>query len=141
MATAMCALSEQQFQCSICLDVFTDPVTTPCGHNFCKTCIEQHWANSVYNCPYCKEAFTRRPELKVNIFISEMAQQFRTAGPGEVGCDLCPEPRLKAVKSCLVCLSSYCELHLQPHLNTALKILLLWLWINKNLVSQHSHIL
>uniref|UniRef100_A0A8D0AFU4 RING-type domain-containing protein n=1 Tax=Sander lucioperca TaxID=283035 RepID=A0A8D0AFU4_SANLU len=26
------------FLCSICLDVFTDPVTIPCGHNFCKTC-------------------------------------------------------------------------------------------------------
>ncbi|KAJ0036465.1 hypothetical protein NQD34_005142 [Periophthalmus magnuspinnatus] len=38
------------------------------------------------------------------------------AAPREVGCDLCPEPRLRALKSCLVCLASYCQSHLQPHL-------------------------
>uniref|UniRef100_A0A3Q4N5I0 B30.2/SPRY domain-containing protein n=1 Tax=Neolamprologus brichardi TaxID=32507 RepID=A0A3Q4N5I0_NEOBR len=43
MSAASCLLSEDQFLCSICLDVFTDPVSTPCGHNFCKNCISQHW--------------------------------------------------------------------------------------------------
>uniref|UniRef100_A0A3P9BN06 E3 ubiquitin-protein ligase TRIM39-like n=1 Tax=Maylandia zebra TaxID=106582 RepID=A0A3P9BN06_9CICH len=41
MATSY--LSEDQFLCSICLEVFTDPVTIPCGHNFCKTCITENW--------------------------------------------------------------------------------------------------
>uniref|UniRef100_A0A3Q2QIZ2 Ret finger protein-like 4A n=1 Tax=Fundulus heteroclitus TaxID=8078 RepID=A0A3Q2QIZ2_FUNHE len=56
--------SEDQFLCSICLDVFTDPVTTPCGHNFCQTCITQHWeVNFPFKCPLCKELFTSRPQL------------------------------------------------------------------------------
>uniref|UniRef100_A0A3Q2CY62 E3 ubiquitin-protein ligase TRIM21-like n=1 Tax=Cyprinodon variegatus TaxID=28743 RepID=A0A3Q2CY62_CYPVA len=70
--------SEDQFLCSICLDVFTDPVSTPCGHNFCKACITQHWdGNVLYNCPLCKELFTSRPQLKVNTFIKEMVAKFR----------------------------------------------------------------
>uniref|UniRef100_A0A8C6NSC9 RING-type domain-containing protein n=1 Tax=Nothobranchius furzeri TaxID=105023 RepID=A0A8C6NSC9_NOTFU len=48
------------FLCSICLDVFTDPVSTPCGHNFCKTCITTHWdGERFYKCPLCKEILPR----------------------------------------------------------------------------------
>ncbi|XP_059191719.1 nuclear factor 7, ovary-like isoform X2 [Centropristis striata] len=73
-AAASCLLTEDQFLCSICLDVFTDPVTIPCGHNFCKTCITKHWdINVPYQCPNCKKVFYTRPELQVNTFISEMA--------------------------------------------------------------------
>ncbi|XP_029901521.1 E3 ubiquitin-protein ligase TRIM21-like [Myripristis murdjan] len=130
MSTPSSLLSEDQFLCSICLDVFTDPVSTPCGHNFCKTCITQHWdANTPCQCPMCKEVFKQRPELRVNTFISEMAAQFRKssqkkassrsdqqcAKPGEVPCDVCTGTKLKALKSCLVCLASYCETHLEPH--------------------------
>ncbi|XP_070763909.1 E3 ubiquitin-protein ligase TRIM39-like [Enoplosus armatus] len=130
MSAASCLLTEDQFLCSICLDVFTDPVTTPCGHNFCKTCITEHWDINV-QCPNCKEVFNTRPELRVNTFISEMAAQFRQSAqqkassssseqqvskPGEVPCDVCTGTKLKALKSCLVCLASYCETHLEPHL-------------------------
>uniref|UniRef100_UPI003AB06B3B E3 ubiquitin-protein ligase TRIM21-like isoform X1 n=1 Tax=Centroberyx gerrardi TaxID=166262 RepID=UPI003AB06B3B len=130
MSAASSLLSEEQFLCSICLDVFTDPVTIPCGHNFCKNCITQHWDINVQcQCPMCKEVFNTRPKLRVNTFISEMAAQFRKsaqmkasscpdqrcAKPGEVPCDVCTGTKLKALKSCLVCLASYCETHLEPH--------------------------
>ncbi|CAI5678882.1 unnamed protein product [Oreochromis niloticus] len=130
--------SEDQFLCSICLDVFTDPVTTPCGHNFCKKCITQHWdVNHKFKCPLCNDICLSRPQLKINTFISEMVAQFRreaqqkassssseqqAAKPGEVPCDVCTGTRLKALKSCLVCLTSYCQTHLEPHLTaTSLK--------------------
>nr|XP_046235495.1 E3 ubiquitin-protein ligase TRIM21-like [Scatophagus argus] len=130
MAAASSLLSEDQFLCSICLDVFTDPVTVPCGHNFCKNCITDHWNINVHcQCPMCKKCFDRRPELYVNTFISEMVAQFRQssvkesscssgqqgAKPGEVLCDVCTDTKVKALKSCLVCLTSYCETHLEPH--------------------------
>ncbi|KAM8750732.1 zinc finger protein RFP-like [Acanthopagrus schlegelii] len=132
MSAASSLLTEDQFLCSICLDVFTDPVTIPCGHNFCKTCITQHWDKNVKcQCPNCKEVFYTRPKLQVNTFISEMAAQFRQSAqqkassssseqqvskPGEVPCDVCTGTKLEALKSCLVCLASYCETHLEPHL-------------------------
>uniref|UniRef100_A0A3B1KGW0 Bloodthirsty-related gene family, member 2 n=1 Tax=Astyanax mexicanus TaxID=7994 RepID=A0A3B1KGW0_ASTMX len=66
-------LSEDQFQCSICLDVFTDPVSTPCGHNFCITCLSQYWNSTQhFHCPLCKEEFTKRPELKINTTLREV---------------------------------------------------------------------
>ncbi|XP_037621683.1 E3 ubiquitin-protein ligase TRIM21-like [Sebastes umbrosus] len=135
MAAASNLQSEDQFLCSICLDVFTDPVTIPCGHNFCKNCINKHWNSSDRcQCPMCKEAFTTRPDLRVNTFISEMvvqvrqssqqktsssSSQKRCAKPGEVPCDVCTGTKLKALKSCLVCLASYCETHLEPHLTAS----------------------
>uniref|UniRef100_A0A8C6WSB1 Uncharacterized protein n=1 Tax=Neogobius melanostomus TaxID=47308 RepID=A0A8C6WSB1_9GOBI len=67
--------SEEQFLCSICLEVFSEPVTTPCGHNFCKRCISQHWNHSrSCSCPLCKEVFTIRPKLKKNTLLSEWFQ-------------------------------------------------------------------
>ena len=103
------------------LDVFNHPVTIPCGHNFC---ITQHWDVNVQSqCPMCKDVFDRRP---VSPFISEMAYLFRqstvqktrscsvqkSANSGEVLCDVCTGTKLK---SCLVCLTSYCDTHLEPH--------------------------
>ncbi|XP_033985548.1 E3 ubiquitin-protein ligase TRIM39-like isoform X2 [Trematomus bernacchii] len=139
MAAANYVPSEDRFLCSICLDVFTDPVTTSCGHNFCKDCITEHWdISDRCQCPMCKEAFNTRPDLRVNTFISEMVAQFRQSAqqkassssssssskqqvfkPGEVPCDVCTETKLKALKSCLVCLTSYCETHLEPHLTAS----------------------
>ena len=122
MEFAGIVIAQEQLRCAICLDVFTEPITTPCGHNYCKTCITQYWDTAgVCHCPYCTKKFLRRPEIFVNTFISEMAAQFRTsrrllpAKPDEVSCDVCVDIKPKALKSCLVCLTSYCEAHLEPH--------------------------
>ncbi|XP_063327008.1 E3 ubiquitin-protein ligase TRIM21-like [Pelmatolapia mariae] len=136
MSAASCLLSEDQFLCSICLEVFIDPVSTPCGHNFCKNCISQHWdISDRCQCPMCKKVFETRPELHINTFISDVVSQFRreaqqkvsssssseqqAAKPGEVPCDICTGTKLKALKSCLVCLASYCQTHLEPHLTAS----------------------
>lgn len=121
----LASLPGDHFQCSICLDVFTDPVTTPCGHKFCKTCLSKHWDKSeLCHCPMCDKRFFVRPEISTNAVIEEISVQIkkrRTStpesldGPWKVVCDVCTEMKLKAQKSCLVCLTSYCEAHLEPH--------------------------
>ncbi|CAL8312380.1 unnamed protein product [Boreogadus saida] len=125
MASADTSWPEENFSCSICLDVFSSPVSTPCGHNFCRTCITKFWDGQVkYKCPVCNELFNTRPDLRVNILFSEMVDRFGTSlrvkeqpcvEPAEVPCDVCTGTQLKAVKSCLVCLTSYCQTHLEPH--------------------------
>ncbi|XP_070708614.1 E3 ubiquitin-protein ligase TRIM39-like [Pempheris klunzingeri] len=134
MATSNSLLSEEQFLCPICLDVFVRPVSTPCGHNFCMSCITTYWTDiPVCLCPVCKETFERRPDLKVNTFISELASQFMSlqvadahiwssdqqqarGGGAAVLCDVCTsDSQQEAVKSCLECLTSYCDVHLEPH--------------------------
>ncbi|XP_041636212.1 E3 ubiquitin-protein ligase TRIM38-like [Cheilinus undulatus] len=133
MAASSCLLTEERFQCSICLDVFTDPVTTPCGHNFCSTCIHKYWdSNNSCQCPFCKEVFSPGTHLKVNTMVSELVSALKTSvqvkatttEPGlnettDVLCDICSEKREKAVKSCLMCMASFCEAHLEPHLRVA----------------------
>ncbi|XP_052415778.1 E3 ubiquitin/ISG15 ligase TRIM25 isoform X2 [Carassius gibelio] len=124
MSSSMSSLSEE-IQCSICLDVFTDPVSTPCGHNFCKICLNKCWDNSqTCSCPYCKDTFKQRPDLKINTTLRELVDHCKKKSPEtlkttEVLCDICEERKLKALKSCLVCQSSYCETHLERHLRVA----------------------
>ncbi|XP_053349222.1 E3 ubiquitin-protein ligase TRIM39-like isoform X1 [Clarias gariepinus] len=128
MASSNSVLCEDQLQCSICLDVFTDPVSTPCGHNFCMICLKEFWDSSSHcQCPVCKTSFAKRPELCVNTFISGLAAPFKksvqvkSSSTSEkptqclVLCEICYEKKCAAVKSCLTCMTSYCKTHLEPH--------------------------
>lgn len=45
--------------CSICSDIFTEPVRLPCGHTFCQECITL-WAKKHLECPICRVAFKEK---------------------------------------------------------------------------------
>uniref|UniRef100_A0A669QQN2 LON peptidase N-terminal domain and ring finger 2 n=1 Tax=Phasianus colchicus TaxID=9054 RepID=A0A669QQN2_PHACC len=42
------------FECSLCMRLFYEPVTTPCGHTFCLKCLERCLDHNPH-CPLCKE--------------------------------------------------------------------------------------
>ncbi|XP_072533991.1 tripartite motif-containing protein 16-like [Salminus brasiliensis] len=131
MAEASISVDQDQFSCPVCLDLLKDPVTINCGHSFCMVCINGCWdqedQTGLYSCPQCRETFTPRPVLRRNNMLAEVVEKLKKtnlqsasaaqcyAGPGDVECDSCTGRKLKASKSCLVCLASYCETHLQPH--------------------------
>ncbi|XP_053274870.1 tripartite motif-containing protein 16 isoform X3 [Pleuronectes platessa] len=130
MARANISVTESQFRCPICLELLKDPVSIPCGHTYCMDCVNSYWdqaESAQLSCPQCRETFSPRPVLRRNTVLAEVvdklklsemvaAPQLYLVGLGEVPCDFCPaEGRLRAVKSCLVCLASFCELHVLPH--------------------------
>uniref|UniRef100_A0AAQ4PZX9 Bloodthirsty-related gene family, member 1 n=1 Tax=Gasterosteus aculeatus aculeatus TaxID=481459 RepID=A0AAQ4PZX9_GASAC len=78
-------LSDEQFLCSICLDVFTNPSSTPCGHSFCMACISRYWDGSkVCQCPLCKTTYHKRPDLQINRTLREITDQFKFMSGGAV---------------------------------------------------------
>ncbi|XP_041635343.1 E3 ubiquitin-protein ligase TRIM39-like [Cheilinus undulatus] len=114
-------LLEKHVTCTICKGLFKDPVTTACGHSFCKRCL--FWSKEMV-CPLCNKP--RSQTLEVNDALSNVVKQIKnktpeknadeyTGAPGEVACDMCTKQKLKAKKSCLVCLASYCSTHLKNH--------------------------
>lgn len=83
-------LSEEQFSCSICLEIFVEPVSTPCGHSFCKACLQGYWNHSKkFICPMCKKSYSKKPEMSVNRVLAEISSQFQglvlTGGAGGSG--------------------------------------------------------
>ncbi|KAF4092021.1 hypothetical protein AMELA_G00016320 [Ameiurus melas] len=140
MAEASVSVDQDQFSCPVCLDLLKDPVAIPCGHSFCKLCINISWDQEdhkgLYSCPQCRDTFTPRPFLRRNNMLAEVVEKQKKktptiapkktevqaaspahcyAGPGDVECDFCTGRKHKAVKSCLMCLASFCETHLKPH--------------------------
>ncbi|XP_054134882.1 tripartite motif-containing protein 65 [Melozone crissalis] len=83
MASAMSQKLEEKLVCSICLELFKVPVTLPCGHNFCRDCISDHWAKKrqepepSITCPECRRPFEPCPKLEKNVTLHGVVELAR----------------------------------------------------------------
>uniref|UniRef100_A0A3Q3IE09 FinTRIM family, member 83 n=1 Tax=Monopterus albus TaxID=43700 RepID=A0A3Q3IE09_MONAL len=126
-------MSSDQDNCYLCKEYFRDPVSIPCGHVFCSICLKTYWDHADYAgsylCPQCKVTYNKRPTPRRLGSSRQSTLQrnseplpppppspdYNYAGPQDVGCDICFGKKQKAIKTCLMCLASYCEKHLKPH--------------------------
>ncbi|XP_073423495.1 E3 ubiquitin/ISG15 ligase TRIM25-like [Dendrobates tinctorius] len=113
----------EELLCSICLNIYTDPVMLRCGHNFCRVCIDRvldtQDGSGVYSCPECREEFQERPTLMRNITLRNVAERFRSTQTHQeitgICCTYCIHSPVPAVRSCLHCEASLCDNHLRVH--------------------------
>ncbi|KGL79806.1 LON peptidase N-terminal domain and RING finger protein 1, partial [Tinamus guttatus] len=67
-------LSLSDLECSLCIRLFFEPVTTPCGHTFCKECLERCLDHRP-NCPLCKQSlreYLRAGSYKPTVLLQEI---------------------------------------------------------------------
>ncbi|XP_069808727.1 nuclear factor 7, ovary-like [Dendropsophus ebraccatus] len=111
---------KDELTCSICLNLYTDPVTLHCGHNFCRECIENvldtQKGSAAYTCPQCRAEFPERPVLQRNTTLGNIAGHVLSQEEQEeIFCTYCVHTPVVASKTCLWCEASLCDLHLTVH--------------------------
>ncbi|XP_075061630.1 E3 ubiquitin-protein ligase TRIM39-like isoform X2 [Mixophyes fleayi] len=121
----------KELDCSICLNIYTDPVNLKCGHNFCQSCIDRvldtQKGSGVYTCPECRAECRERPALQRNITLCNIVGSFHCTQPDQektgIFCTYCMYSPVPAAKSCLLCEAYLCDNHLKVHSKSAEHVL------------------
>lgn len=106
----MALCSNSDFYCSVCLEVFRDPVVLSCSHSFCKPCLQKWWAEKVTrDCPICKRR-SSRDDPPSNLALKNLCEAFsQKLSLDQSSDDVCPKHGEKLRLFCnqhkqLVCL-------------------------------------
>ncbi|XP_045154649.1 E3 ubiquitin-protein ligase TRIM31 [Echinops telfairi] len=75
---------QEQVICPICLEIFQNPVTIDCGHNFCLKCITAtvDTSGSLLKCPLCKHS-VGKDTLKTNWVLMNLVEMIQEMRPRE----------------------------------------------------------
>lgn len=118
---------DEELICAVCRDIFVEPVTLPCGHNYCDECVNQlkkslAWdeedesPSQHYTCPLCLAPCDVRIHLKKNVVLHNILEKYHRNRSSGHDCSICKgQQKLPAEKTCLNCEESYCTLHIMPH--------------------------
>ncbi|XP_053812371.1 E3 ubiquitin-protein ligase Midline-1-like isoform X2 [Vidua chalybeata] len=128
---------EAELTCPICLELYEEPMSLSCGHNFCRPCIEEAlYSQCLWTCPTCMADLGVTLELQSNFKLGNIVEAFKaTTSKGQqarreslqqdegaekektdvVPCEQCLDGPQPAVKTCLICEASLCQAHLSKH--------------------------
>ncbi|XP_059212606.1 E3 ubiquitin-protein ligase TRIM35-like [Centropristis striata] len=71
----MASRLEDDLCCSVCHDIFKDPVVLSCIHSFCKDCLQNWWTEKpTRECPVCKRRSSKEPPL--NFALKNLCESF-----------------------------------------------------------------
>uniref|UniRef100_A0A8C2IPS3 Uncharacterized protein n=1 Tax=Cyprinus carpio TaxID=7962 RepID=A0A8C2IPS3_CYPCA len=118
----MASLSEDDFSCPVCKEIFKKPVVLSCSHSVCKECLQQFWrTKKTQECPVCRRR-SSRDDPPVNLVLKNLCESFlkernevRSSGSEKI-CSLHHEKlKLFCLEDkqpvCVVCMNS------QKHVN------------------------
>uniref|UniRef100_A0A4W4DRJ9 Tripartite motif containing 25 n=1 Tax=Electrophorus electricus TaxID=8005 RepID=A0A4W4DRJ9_ELEEL len=101
-------LLAQELSCAICLQLYQDPVSLPCGHSYCLGCMHSVQRSCAPGsppcCPECRQPFESPEGLPRNFKLSGIQ---------------CLESTVPAAKTCVRCNTPLCQAHLSRHLEQA----------------------
>ncbi|XP_058625465.1 E3 ubiquitin-protein ligase TRIM35-like [Onychostoma macrolepis] len=113
----MASLSEDDFSCPVCQEIFKNPVVLSCSHSVCKECLQQFWrTKKTQECPVCRRR-SSRDEPPVRLALKNLCESFlkernerRSSGSEEI-CSLHSEKlKLFCLEDkqpvCVVCMNS-----------------------------------
>ncbi|XP_064414237.1 E3 ubiquitin-protein ligase TRIM39-like [Latimeria chalumnae] len=89
--------------CSVCQELFKDPVTLRCGHNFCQECVCEYWKEEMFqSCPICK-ADSATSDLITNHTLRNIVERYKKEGkkPKVQSKSVCSQHREKLKLFCL----------------------------------------
>lgn len=80
MASAQSNVLQEELTCPVCLDLYRDPHLLPCGHNFCKTCLDRLKRKADrgrFRCPECRDSHRCGGNFQKNFKLANIADDYR----------------------------------------------------------------
>ncbi|KAK9521866.1 hypothetical protein VZT92_019842 [Zoarces viviparus] len=71
---------QEELTCPVCLDLYRDPHLLPCGHNFCKNCLDRlkrQADRGRFRCPECRDSHRCGANFQKNFKLANIADDYR----------------------------------------------------------------
>lgn len=75
---------ESELTCNICLELLNEPHHYPCGHNFCRHCINELRGRQIHDCPECRTPCPDETQIVRDFRLNNLIEAYRRNGHATV---------------------------------------------------------